>query len=175
MDFSQLSCRWRPKTFVRDELYAIIRNAVEDSYKRLILPLLTRSYRYFWAVFTTVTTVWNVPTTASVEPQFLPASHCVLSAGPNWRVQQRKSPSPCLCGTCDSACWCVRSGGVSSWGWTPDLNTAVNWLFYPQPVSDNSGHFCVGLIVNATETKWVWKLFELWPYSAKQKIRGTRS
>lgn len=48
VDFSQFSCRWRPKTFVRDELYALIRNAVEDSYKRLILPLLTRSYRYLF-------------------------------------------------------------------------------------------------------------------------------
>ncbi|XP_075902262.1 S1 RNA-binding domain-containing protein 1 [Nelusetta ayraudi] len=46
-DFSRwcINNRWRTKTFVRDELYAIIRNAVEDSYKRLILPLLTRSYR----------------------------------------------------------------------------------------------------------------------------------
>lgn len=55
MDFSQLSSRWRPNTFVRDELYTIIRNAVEDSYKRLILPLLTRSYRYFWALLLIVT------------------------------------------------------------------------------------------------------------------------
>uniref|UniRef100_A0A665X217 S1 RNA binding domain 1 n=1 Tax=Echeneis naucrates TaxID=173247 RepID=A0A665X217_ECHNA len=37
--------RWRPKTFAREEFHAIIRNAVEDSYKRLILPFLTRSYR----------------------------------------------------------------------------------------------------------------------------------
>uniref|UniRef100_A0A7N6FB95 S1 RNA-binding domain-containing protein 1 n=1 Tax=Anabas testudineus TaxID=64144 RepID=A0A7N6FB95_ANATE len=37
--------RWRPKTFARDELREIIRNAVEDSYKRLILPFLTRTYR----------------------------------------------------------------------------------------------------------------------------------
>uniref|UniRef100_A0A8D3DVE6 S1 RNA binding domain 1 n=1 Tax=Scophthalmus maximus TaxID=52904 RepID=A0A8D3DVE6_SCOMX len=37
--------RWRPKTFPREELNVIIRNAVEDSYKRLILPFLTRSYR----------------------------------------------------------------------------------------------------------------------------------
>ncbi|XP_012720466.2 S1 RNA-binding domain-containing protein 1 [Fundulus heteroclitus] len=37
--------RWRPKTFAREQLNAIIRNAVEDSYKRLILPFLTRSYR----------------------------------------------------------------------------------------------------------------------------------
>ncbi|XP_034040499.1 S1 RNA-binding domain-containing protein 1 [Thalassophryne amazonica] len=37
--------RWRTKTFAREELRAIIKNAVEDSYKRLILPFLTRSYR----------------------------------------------------------------------------------------------------------------------------------
>ncbi|KAM9345125.1 S1 RNA-binding domain-containing protein 1 [Symphorus nematophorus] len=37
--------RWRPRTFAREELYSILRNAVEDSYKRLILPFLTRSYR----------------------------------------------------------------------------------------------------------------------------------
>ncbi|XP_069395035.1 S1 RNA-binding domain-containing protein 1 [Paralichthys olivaceus] len=37
--------RWRPKTFAKQEHHAIIRNAVEDSYKRLILPFLTRSYR----------------------------------------------------------------------------------------------------------------------------------
>uniref|UniRef100_A0A1A7WKQ9 S1 RNA-binding domain-containing protein 1 n=3 Tax=Iconisemion striatum TaxID=60296 RepID=A0A1A7WKQ9_9TELE len=37
--------RWRPKTFAKEELRAIIRSAVEDSYKRLIVPFLTRSYR----------------------------------------------------------------------------------------------------------------------------------
>ncbi|KAM9848008.1 S1 RNA-binding domain-containing protein 1 [Aulostomus maculatus] len=37
--------RWRPKTFARAELNAIIKRAVEDSYKRLILPFLTRTYR----------------------------------------------------------------------------------------------------------------------------------
>ncbi|XP_075931908.1 S1 RNA-binding domain-containing protein 1 [Anarhichas minor] len=37
--------RWRPKTLAKEELRAIIKNAVEDSYKRLILPFLTRSYR----------------------------------------------------------------------------------------------------------------------------------
>ncbi|KAK9541323.1 hypothetical protein VZT92_001376 [Zoarces viviparus] len=37
--------RWRPKTLAKEELLAIIKNAVEDSYKRLILPFLTRSYR----------------------------------------------------------------------------------------------------------------------------------
>ncbi|XP_043991507.1 S1 RNA-binding domain-containing protein 1 [Gambusia affinis] len=46
-DFTRwcINNRWRPKTFAREELHAIIRNAVEDSYKRLILPFLTRSYR----------------------------------------------------------------------------------------------------------------------------------
>ncbi|KAM6998113.1 S1 RNA-binding domain-containing protein 1 [Tautogolabrus adspersus] len=46
-DFTRwcINTRWRPKTFAREELNAMIRNAVEDSYKRLILPFLTRSYR----------------------------------------------------------------------------------------------------------------------------------
>ncbi|KAM7408426.1 hypothetical protein PAMA_002243 [Pampus argenteus] len=46
-DFTRwcLNNRWRPKTFARDVLNAIIRNAVEDSYKRLILPFVTRNYR----------------------------------------------------------------------------------------------------------------------------------
>ncbi|XP_045926143.1 S1 RNA-binding domain-containing protein 1 isoform X3 [Micropterus dolomieu] len=46
-DFTRwcINNRWRPKTFAREELHAIIRNAVEDSFKRLILPFLTRSYR----------------------------------------------------------------------------------------------------------------------------------
>ncbi|XP_017283934.1 S1 RNA-binding domain-containing protein 1 [Kryptolebias marmoratus] len=46
-DFTRwcINNRWKPKTFAREELHAIIRNAVEDSYKRLILPFLTRSYR----------------------------------------------------------------------------------------------------------------------------------
>lgn len=44
--FCLVLCRWRPKTFARQELQAVIRNAVEDSYKRLILPFLTRSYRF---------------------------------------------------------------------------------------------------------------------------------
>uniref|UniRef100_A0A3B3BZW3 S1 RNA-binding domain-containing protein 1 n=1 Tax=Oryzias melastigma TaxID=30732 RepID=A0A3B3BZW3_ORYME len=37
--------RWRPKSLAKEEHRAIILNAVEDSYKRLILPFLTRSYR----------------------------------------------------------------------------------------------------------------------------------
>uniref|UniRef100_UPI0037E8AED0 S1 RNA-binding domain-containing protein 1 n=1 Tax=Semicossyphus pulcher TaxID=241346 RepID=UPI0037E8AED0 len=46
-DFTRwcINNRWRTRTFAREELNAIIRNAVEDSYKRLILPFLTRSYR----------------------------------------------------------------------------------------------------------------------------------
>ncbi|XP_070697267.1 S1 RNA-binding domain-containing protein 1 [Pempheris klunzingeri] len=46
-DFTRwcINNRWRPRTFARAELQAVIRNAVEDSYKRLILPFLTRSYR----------------------------------------------------------------------------------------------------------------------------------
>lgn len=84
----------------------------------------------------------TVSAAVSVPPsRSSPASHCVSSAGPNWRVPQRKSPSPCLCGTCGSACWCVRSGGVSSWGWTPASGTAANWLFSPRQVSDSTGLF----------------------------------
>ncbi|XP_020776820.2 S1 RNA-binding domain-containing protein 1 isoform X2 [Boleophthalmus pectinirostris] len=37
--------RWRSKTFASEEIRVIIKNAVEDSYKRLILPFLTRCYR----------------------------------------------------------------------------------------------------------------------------------
>ncbi|XP_062286308.1 S1 RNA-binding domain-containing protein 1 [Scomber scombrus] len=46
-DFTRwcINNRWKPKTFAKGELHAIIKNAVEDSYKRLILPFLTRSYR----------------------------------------------------------------------------------------------------------------------------------
>uniref|UniRef100_A0A8C6T8P6 S1 RNA binding domain 1 n=1 Tax=Neogobius melanostomus TaxID=47308 RepID=A0A8C6T8P6_9GOBI len=40
-----INSRWRTKTFAREELRVMIKNAVEDSYKRLILPFLTRSYR----------------------------------------------------------------------------------------------------------------------------------
>ncbi|XP_061600785.1 S1 RNA-binding domain-containing protein 1 [Cololabis saira] len=40
-----INCRWRPKTFANQELQSIIKNAVEDTYKRLILPFLTRNYR----------------------------------------------------------------------------------------------------------------------------------
>lgn len=38
--------RWRPKKIPSGEHQLIIKNAVEDSYKRLILPFFTRSYRY---------------------------------------------------------------------------------------------------------------------------------
>ncbi|XP_068575021.1 S1 RNA-binding domain-containing protein 1 [Cebidichthys violaceus] len=46
-DFTRwcINNRWRPKTFAKEELRAVIKNAVEDSFKRLILPFLTRSYR----------------------------------------------------------------------------------------------------------------------------------
>uniref|UniRef100_A0A3Q3Q187 S1 motif domain-containing protein n=1 Tax=Monopterus albus TaxID=43700 RepID=A0A3Q3Q187_MONAL len=46
-DFTRwcITSRWRPKTYATEELRVIIRNAVEDSYKRLILPFLVRSYR----------------------------------------------------------------------------------------------------------------------------------
>ncbi|KAM5163536.1 S1 RNA-binding domain-containing protein 1 [Mantella aurantiaca] len=37
--------RWRPKQFAKPELMTILRNSVEDSYKRLIYPLLCREYR----------------------------------------------------------------------------------------------------------------------------------
>ena len=40
-----LYCRWRPKMLGRPSDTKIIGDAVEDAYKRLILPLLTRSYR----------------------------------------------------------------------------------------------------------------------------------
>uniref|UniRef100_A0A6I8R1Y7 S1 RNA-binding domain 1 n=1 Tax=Xenopus tropicalis TaxID=8364 RepID=A0A6I8R1Y7_XENTR len=37
--------RWRPKQFARPELMKILHNSVEDSYKRLLYPLLCREYR----------------------------------------------------------------------------------------------------------------------------------
>ncbi|KAM3932495.1 S1 RNA-binding domain-containing protein 1 [Leptodactylus fuscus] len=37
--------RWRPKQFARPEFMKILNNSVEDSYKRLIYPLLCREYR----------------------------------------------------------------------------------------------------------------------------------
>ncbi|KAK5854269.1 hypothetical protein PBY51_015354 [Eleginops maclovinus] len=37
--------RWKPKTFAIQQVWEIIRRAIEDSYKRLILPFLVRSYR----------------------------------------------------------------------------------------------------------------------------------
>ncbi|XP_029449207.1 S1 RNA-binding domain-containing protein 1 isoform X2 [Rhinatrema bivittatum] len=37
--------RWRPRRFARPELMNILRTAVEDSYKRLIFPLLCREFR----------------------------------------------------------------------------------------------------------------------------------
>uniref|UniRef100_H3CPT9 S1 RNA binding domain 1 n=1 Tax=Tetraodon nigroviridis TaxID=99883 RepID=H3CPT9_TETNG len=46
-DFSSwcINSRWRPKIIPKAEHQLIIKNAVEDSYKRLVLPFLTRSYR----------------------------------------------------------------------------------------------------------------------------------
>ncbi|KAM8852451.1 S1 RNA-binding domain-containing protein 1 isoform 2-T2 [Synchiropus picturatus] len=37
--------RWRPKSFAVKELFDILKNSVEDSYKRLILPFLSRTFR----------------------------------------------------------------------------------------------------------------------------------
>ncbi|KFQ45737.1 S1 RNA-binding domain-containing protein 1, partial [Nestor notabilis] len=37
--------RWRPKQFLKPELMRILRNSVEDAYKRLIHPLLCREFR----------------------------------------------------------------------------------------------------------------------------------
>ncbi|KAM7173300.1 S1 RNA-binding domain-containing protein 1 isoform 1-T3 [Macrochelys suwanniensis] len=37
--------RWRPKRYAKPELMKILHNSVEDSYKRLIYPLLCREYR----------------------------------------------------------------------------------------------------------------------------------
>ncbi|GAA6070434.1 S1 RNA-binding domain-containing protein 1 isoform X1 [Tachysurus ichikawai] len=40
-----VNVRWRPLEFARPELMKILNSAVEDSYKRLLLPMLSRSYR----------------------------------------------------------------------------------------------------------------------------------
>ncbi|XP_036429723.1 S1 RNA-binding domain-containing protein 1 [Colossoma macropomum] len=40
-----VNVRWRPQGFARPELMKILNAAVEDSYKRLIMPLLCRGYR----------------------------------------------------------------------------------------------------------------------------------
>ncbi|XP_064914267.1 S1 RNA-binding domain-containing protein 1 [Columba livia] len=37
--------RWRPKHFLKPEFMRILRNSVEDAYKRLIYPLLCREFR----------------------------------------------------------------------------------------------------------------------------------
>ncbi|NXD75396.1 SRBD1 protein, partial [Halcyon senegalensis] len=37
--------RWKPKQFLKPELMRILRNSVEDAYKRLIYPLLCREFR----------------------------------------------------------------------------------------------------------------------------------
>ncbi|KAI5606880.1 S1 RNA-binding domain-containing protein 1 isoform X1 [Silurus asotus] len=40
-----VNVRWRPQGFARPELMKILNSAVEDSYKRLLMPLLSRGYR----------------------------------------------------------------------------------------------------------------------------------
>ncbi|XP_072532959.1 S1 RNA-binding domain-containing protein 1 [Salminus brasiliensis] len=40
-----VNVRWRPQGFARPDLMKILNSAVEDSYKRLITPLLCRGYR----------------------------------------------------------------------------------------------------------------------------------
>ncbi|KAI7805635.1 S1 RNA-binding domain-containing protein 1 isoform X1 [Triplophysa rosa] len=40
-----VNIRWKPQGFARPELMEILKNAAEDSYKRLILPFLSRGYR----------------------------------------------------------------------------------------------------------------------------------
>ncbi|KAK3554800.1 hypothetical protein QTP70_033497 [Hemibagrus guttatus] len=40
-----VNVRWRPQGFARPELMKILNSAVEDSYKRLLLPMLSRTYR----------------------------------------------------------------------------------------------------------------------------------
>ncbi|NXW06348.1 SRBD1 protein, partial [Fregetta grallaria] len=37
--------RWRPKQFLKPEFMRILRNSIEDAYKRLIYPLLCREFR----------------------------------------------------------------------------------------------------------------------------------
>ncbi|XP_051945968.1 S1 RNA-binding domain-containing protein 1-like isoform X1 [Xyrauchen texanus] len=40
-----VNVRWRPQGFARPELMTILKNATEESYKRFILPFLSRGYR----------------------------------------------------------------------------------------------------------------------------------
>ncbi|KAF4090151.1 hypothetical protein AMELA_G00048640 [Ameiurus melas] len=40
-----VNVRWRPQGFARPELMKILNSAVEDSFKRLLMPLLSRGYR----------------------------------------------------------------------------------------------------------------------------------
>ncbi|XP_057646986.1 S1 RNA-binding domain-containing protein 1 isoform X1 [Chionomys nivalis] len=40
-----LQSRWRPRGFARPELMQILRNSLDDSFKRLIVPLLCREFR----------------------------------------------------------------------------------------------------------------------------------
>lgn len=137
--------RWRPKMVPRNEHELIIKNAVEDSYKRLILPFLSRSYRYVWyrsyvrmsitsflyflLFFSLIRCVHLCLLLLFLFPCFsnpltFPASSWF--SGLNCPVQQRRSQSPCLCGTFGSGCWWLQSGVPSSWGWTRGINTAAN-------------------------------------------------
>ncbi|XP_026080013.1 S1 RNA-binding domain-containing protein 1 isoform X1 [Carassius auratus] len=40
-----INVRWRPQGFARPELMAILKNSVEESFKRFIVPFLSRGYR----------------------------------------------------------------------------------------------------------------------------------
>ncbi|XP_054655194.1 S1 RNA-binding domain-containing protein 1 [Dunckerocampus dactyliophorus] len=40
-----VNTRWKPKTYAREEHHTLIKSSVEDSFKRLVLPFLTRMYR----------------------------------------------------------------------------------------------------------------------------------
>uniref|UniRef100_A0A671L768 S1 RNA-binding domain-containing protein 1-like n=1 Tax=Sinocyclocheilus anshuiensis TaxID=1608454 RepID=A0A671L768_9TELE len=40
-----INVRWRPQGFAQPELMTILKNAIEDSYRRFILPFLSRGYR----------------------------------------------------------------------------------------------------------------------------------
>lgn len=40
-----INVRWKPQGFAQPELMTVLRNAAEDSYKRLIMPFLSRGYR----------------------------------------------------------------------------------------------------------------------------------
>lgn len=48
-------CRWRPRGFARPELMKILYNSLDDSFKRLIYPLLCREFRYVLCGFLSFT------------------------------------------------------------------------------------------------------------------------